>query len=123
MVEKKDLICINCPLGCRLTVIETEGGGWLVEGNECKRGQTYAIKELTNPTRVLTSTVKILNASLNRLPVRTTEAIPKQLIIEAMKVINTSIVQAPIKMGDIIISNLLDTGVPVIASRTMSKKQ
>lgn len=118
-MEKHKLICINCPMGCRLEVTQTENGGWLVEGNQCKRGTAYAIKELTEPTRVLTSTVVIKNGFLSRLPVRTQTAIPKEKIYEAMDVINKIVVTSPVNVGDVIIENILGTGVNVIASRSM----
>jgi CxxC motif-containing protein len=119
MMKKQELICINCPLGCHLEVTKTEPDGWLVEGNQCNRGKTYAIKELTAPTRILTTTVIINNGILKRLPVRTNEALPKDKIFEAMKLINKITVNAPIEMGEVIITNILDTGVDIIASRSM----
>ena len=122
MAEKHELVCISCPMGCRLTVTKEGTDKWRVEGNTCKRGEAYGIKELTNPTRVLPTTVKIKDGVLNRLPVRTSEAIPKGLIFEAMKVIDKVCVKAPVKLGDVIIGNLLDTGIDVVASRTILKK-
>lgn len=118
--EKYNLVCIGCPMGCRLSVTKSENGGWLVEGNQCIRGESYAVKELTNPTRVLTTTVKIKNSFLRRLPVRTSDAIPKNILFEAMDIINGAEVEAPIKVGDVIIENLLNTGINIIASRTVS---
>ena len=122
MGDIKNLVCIVCPVGCRLTVTTNSDGELVVEGNTCKRGAAYAVKELTCPTRVLPTTVRILNGTLNRLPVRTNEAMPKHLIFEAMKEINNVCIEAPVKMGDIIIENLLDTGVNLIASRTIGTK-
>ena len=120
MEKKYELICINCPMGCHLKVIETEDGEWFVEGNQCNRGKAYAINELTAPTRVLSTTIKINNGFLNRLPVRTTIGIPKEKIFDAMKLINHVVVNAPIKRGDVIIKNILGTGVDVISSRSMT---
>ena len=41
-MERKELICIGCPLGCNLTV-EMDGGQVLsVNGNTCKRGDDSA---------------------------------------------------------------------------------
>jgi CxxC motif-containing protein len=121
MAKKHNLVCIVCPVGCRLEVTEPEGDNteWTVTGNKCKRGEAYGKKELVNPTRVLPTTVKINNGFLNRLPVRTNGAIPKGKIFEAMEAINDVVVEAPVKMGDVIIENLLGTGVDVIASRSM----
>ncbi|MDE7038087.1 MAG: DUF1667 domain-containing protein, partial [Lachnospiraceae bacterium] len=58
-MEERKLICINCPMGCMLTVAMEKGAIVSIEGNTCKRGETYAGKELTNPTRIVTSTVKV----------------------------------------------------------------
>ncbi|MDZ7822044.1 MAG: DUF1667 domain-containing protein [Candidatus Marinimicrobia bacterium] len=55
---KKSMVCVVCPLGCKLS-IERTSGGYRVEGSKCKRGKEYAVREFTNPTRMLTSTVKI----------------------------------------------------------------
>lgn len=119
---KREIICIVCPLGCKLEVSEDRslGDGYIVHGGTCKRGKAYAIKELTNPTRLLTSTVKIEGAKLTRLPVRTKSEIPKDKMLECMKIINTIEVKAPVSMGDLLLENILDTGVDIIASRDLS---
>lgn len=119
---KRKMICIVCPMGCHLEVGEdrTSGSGYIVEGANCTRGKLYGMKELTNPTRLLTSTVKIKGAQLPRLPVRTREEISKDKIIACMKVLNTIEVKGPIIMGDIILANILDTGVDIIASRDLA---
>jgi CxxC motif-containing protein len=119
MKKNHELICINCPMGCHLEVIELENGEWLVKGNQCPRGKSYAIKELTAPTRVLSTTVIINHGFLNRLPVRTNIGLPKEKLFDAMNVINHVVVDAPIKRGDVIIKNILGTGVDVISSRSM----
>ena len=121
---KKEMVCIVCPVGCRITVTEDSASneGFNVTGNKCPRGNVYGIKEMTNPTRMLPTTVTINNAFLNRLPVITNNPIPKKLIFNCMAVINSIVVEAPIKMGDVIIENILDTGVNIIASRDMDKK-
>ena len=56
-----ELICIGCPRGCHLKV--DEQNGYAVSGNSCPVGAEYGKNELTNPTRVLTSTVRITGAS------------------------------------------------------------
>lgn len=120
-MEVKDMICIVCPFGCKLRVIksDTSQTGYIVEGNKCFRGVDYGIKEMTNPTRVLTTTVVISDASVKRLPVRTSGTIPKHLMKQAMELINKVEVKAPIKVGQVIMKNILDTGVDIVASRSM----
>lgn len=117
-MESINLVCIVCPLGCRLTVTK-EDGEYKIEGNKCPRGDKYAVKELTNPTRTITSTVKIKGGILNRLPVKTSDEIPKGMIKECMEEINNVEVTAPVKVGDVLIKNVLDTGVDIVASRSM----
>jgi len=124
ILEPKDMICIACPLGCRLSIYEDNSAeGFIVSGNKCLRGIDYAVKEMTNPTRVLTTTVKISKAFFSRIPVRTNGAIPKSLIYEAMKLINCIEIQAPVRMGQVLIKNILDTGVDIIASRSMYERE
>lgn len=120
-MEKKEMICIVCPVGCHMEVVKdgTSKDGYEVSGNQCLRGKVYGIKEMSNPTRVLTSTVKITEGKLPRLPVTTKGAIPKGLIMEAMEAINKVEVKAPVKVGKVIIKNLLNTGVEVVATRSM----
>ncbi len=120
-MKKREMICIACPIGCHLEVIEdkTSEGGYIVKGATCKRGEVYGVKEMSNPTRLLTSTVKISGGSLKRLPVRTSSDIPKNRIFDCMKLINAVEVEAPIEMGDVIIEDILGTGVDIIASRSL----
>ncbi len=118
---KKEMTCIVCPVGCQMTVEQKEDGTIDVTGNACKRGPKYAVAEMTNPTRVIPSTVVIENAMLPRLPVKTAEPIPKGQIFEAMEAINKVKVQAPVKTGDVVIKNLLGLGIDVVSTRTMEK--
>ena len=120
-MEKSIVICTICPIGCSMEVIEDRGSdsGYLVKGNSCNRGIDYAIAEVTNPTRILTSTVRLNNAGLRRLPVRTDKPVPKNLMLACMKVINSVEVDTPIEIGTVIIENILSTGANVIASRTV----
>ena len=110
----KTLTCIVCPKGCTLTV-----NGGEVTGHGCSRGKDYGIAEVTNPTRVLTTTVAIKNAIHPRLPVKTAAPIPKGKLLEAMAVIDTLRVSSPVKIGDVIVPNFLDTGIDLVSSANM----
>ena len=114
---KTELTCIVCPMGCHLNVEQSEEG-FKVEGNTCKRGEKYAVQELTNPTRVITTTVKLENY-LQLLPVKTEDPIPKGMIFDIMEALDKVRVNAPVKVGDVIVENILDTGVDVISAKTM----
>ena len=114
---KTQLICIACPIGCHLE-IDTDND-YAVTGNQCKRGAIYGKKELTNPTRIITSTVIIKNAIHNRLPVKTDGEIPKNMIFDVMKQLNNISVSSPVKMGQVIIENVCETGINIVASRSL----
>ena len=63
-MEEKKLTCICCPMGCQLQVTIRDGQVEKVEGNTCKRGAEYGKKEVTNPTRIVTTTVRVHGGSL-----------------------------------------------------------
>ena len=114
-----NLICIGCPLGCPLTV-EMEGNEVKsVSGNTCPRGDAYARKELTNPTRIVTSTVRVNGGRLAMVSVKTESDIPKGKIFDCVKALRDVEVQAPVKIGDVIVENIAGTGVNVIATKNV----
>lgn len=118
----KEFVCIACPNSCRLTVSEKDGE-ITVTGNDCKRGIDHGISEYKNPLRMITSTVAILGGTLPRLPVIGTGEIPKTRMNDCLDEIYGVSVSAPIKRGEIIIQNIKDTGVDIVASRSMNKKE
>lgn len=115
-METKNFICINCPLGCPLTVTLDGGKVVSVAGNTCKRGEAYAVKEVTAPARTVTSTVRVVGGERPVVAVRTKTDIPKDKIFDCMKVINAVEVPAPVRIGDVLIGNVCGTGVDVVAT-------
>lgn len=118
---KKELLCIVCPLGCPLTIDYTQKTIKSINGNRCKLGIEYAKKEISNPERTLTTTVKVTKGHLPLVSVRTNKPIPKNKIFDTMNIIAQIELQAPIKIGDIIIKNLFNTKVNVIATKNITK--
>ncbi|MTI49599.1 DUF1667 domain-containing protein [Sporosalibacterium faouarense] len=114
------IVCTSCPLGCKIS-IEKCDSGYKVIGNNCRRGEVYVIEELTNPKRIVTSTVKINKSSISRLPVRTDKPISKEKIFDCINEINKVEICAPVNIEDIIISNILGTNANLVASRSMKK--
>lgn len=112
----KSLICILCPRGCHLNVDENT---YKVSGNQCPRGAKYAPAELTNPVRVVTSTVAIKSEEYKVCPVKTSDAVPKAKIVEVLKIINNLQFSLPIKRGEILLENIADTGVNLLATKTL----
>ncbi len=109
--------CIVCPKGCRL-VIET-GDGIKVSGNGCKKGEQFAIEEMTHPVRTLQTTVETAFKYCRRLPVRTSAPIPKNMMIEAVKEAKKIKVNKKLKMGDTVLDDILGTGISFVASKSV----
>lgn len=120
-MNQKQFVCIVCPNSCRLTV-EERGGEITVTGNECKRGVAHGVHEYTNPERMLTTTVAIEGGTLPRIPVIGTAEVPKAKLRQCLDQLYKLTLAAPIRCGDVILGNICDTGVDVVASRSMRRK-
>lgn len=116
-MEQKHLICIGCPLGCPLTVTLSGGEIQSVAGNTCPNGEKYARKELTNPTRIVTSTVRLADG--RQLPVKTATDIPKGKIMDCIRAMNALCLSAPVCCGQVLQENIADTGVALVATKTV----
>ncbi len=116
-MENRDLICIGCPMGCMITVSMENGEVVSVTGNTCKRGDTYARKEVTNPTRIVTSSVRVTDGVLPVVSVKTKEDIPKEKIADCMKALKEVTVKAPVHIGDVLLTDVAGTGVDIIATK------
>lgn len=109
----KEMTCIICPRGCRLTIDDNMN----VTGNTCPRGKQYAISELTNPVRTITSSVRVTNREDLLCSVKTSGAIPKGKIFEVMEEINKLGVEAPTHIGDAVAKNILGLGVDILVTK------
>jgi len=120
-MEDIKLICVSCPKGCTLTV--TTDGDTIVEVRDasCKRGEAYAHQEITDPRRMVATTVKVNHGTHPLVPVYTAAPVPKPLIFDILAEIRKTELQAPVKTEQIVIENVLDTGINVIASRDMPR--
>ncbi len=115
---KREMTCIICPMGCQMTVTQNaDGDNIVVDGNTCPRGRSYAIAECTHPTRTLTTTAPTSDGRV--IPVKTAQAIPKELLFPAMEEINRATVTLPARIGDTVIRDLLGTAVDVIVTANM----
>ncbi|MDY6352489.1 MAG: DUF1667 domain-containing protein [Lachnospiraceae bacterium] len=114
---ERNLTCIGCPMGCALTVTIDNGEVKSVTGNTCKRGEDYGRKEVTSPTRIVTSTVAVEGGRDAVVSVKTASDIPKARIGDIVKALGTVKVKSPVHIGDVIIKNVCDTGVDIIATR------
>jgi CxxC motif-containing protein len=120
-METTEILCIVCPNGCRLHA-EKSAEAYVISGNKCKRGVDFAIMEITNPTRTLTTTVRASFPGVPVLPVRTDGEIPKGKIREAMNVINAVTINRPLGIGETAVENILGLGVNVIVTSNILKE-
>ena len=118
-VTIRELTCIGCPMGCPLTVTMEAGEVISVTGNTCKRGDIYARKEVTNPTRIVTSTVRVTGGDADMVSVKTKEDIPKGKIFEIVAALRQVTAHAPVKIGDVLLTNAAGTGVDIVATKNV----
>ena len=118
-MEKRELTCINCPMGCRITVTMEGDNIISVEGNTCKRGHLYACNEVKSPVRTVTTTIKVSGGVSDRVSCKTKDPVPKDKIFEVMDAINKSSAKAPIAIGDVLIEDCAGTGIPVVATKAV----
>lgn len=121
-MSTRELICIGCPLGCPLTVTMEGNEVTAVAGNTCPKGDAYARKEVTNPTRIVTSTVRVTGGICPMANVKTASDIPKDKIFACTAALKDVVISAPVKIGDVILANVADTGVDIIAARNVAAK-
>ena len=112
-----ETVCILCPKGCVLNVqMDSFTQTLAVKGHACPKGIPYSLSEYHHPMRMLTTTVKTNTSDQPRIPVKTSEPIPKALIFEAMEVLDHITVVLPVRMGDIVMKDLLGLKIDVVAT-------
>ena len=118
-MKTRELTCVVCPAGCRITVTLNDAGEiQTIEGNTCARGKAYATSEVTHPVRTLTSTVPICTPEGKKmLPVRTDKAIPKEKLFDAMAIIRATEAESPVRTGDVLIADFIEPGTNLIICR------
>ena len=122
-MEKRELTCIVCPIGCQMEVEIQEDNRILVFNNTCPRGEAYAKKEVTHPTRVVTTSVPIKGKNKGQVPCKTKKEVPKEKIFDVVKQLKRVSVELPVFMGDIIVENIAETGVDVVATCTVKEEK
>lgn len=113
---RKEYTCIVCPRSCDL-VLEERDGELLVSGNGCPRGEEYAKNEYLHPVRMITTTVKLIGGTNRTLPVISSGAVPKEKLRACLDYLYELEIEAPVQLHDVIVSNILDTGIDIMAAR------
>ena len=122
-MEKRELTCIGCPLGCSLSVTIENGSVTEVAGNTCPRGDAYARKEVTNPTRIVTSTVSVSGGKSPTVSCKTEHDIPKNKIFDVIDALKTICVPAPVSIGDVLLADAAGTGVAIVATKDIAASE
>ena len=112
------LTCIRCPKGCQVTVTLEGGQVTAVAGNGCPRGDAYARKEVTDPTRVVTTVVPVSGSSVARMvSVKTAGDVPKAKVLDVVRALSGVRLAAPVHIGDVVLADVCGTGVDVVATK------
>ena len=123
MKRTRKVTCIICPVSCNAEVVIThtlKGGKAIsIKNIECPRGETYVMNEIKAPVRDFFTIVKVKDAKISVLPVRTTGPIPKERIMDCSLELSKLVVKAPKKLGEVIVKNLLNLGVDIISTRDL----
>jgi CxxC motif-containing protein len=115
----REIPCILCPVSCRASVEKDAEGNISITNLECQRGERYVKQELDAPLRDVFTTISITGADIPRLPVRTSQPVPKNEVMNCIRALAKLQINAPVRIGTVIYRNLLDLEIDVIASRTL----
>ncbi len=118
----ENLICITCPMGCTLEVTHEGSTVLSVEGNTCNRGPAYVQRELTDPRRMVATTVRVRDGVHPLVPVYTKQPFPKPRIAELLEEIRKVEIEAPVSMAQVVLEDALGTGIDIVASRDMPRQ-
>ncbi len=121
-MNRKVITCIVCPNGCELTTYYNDNNSLVIEGAECERGISWAKQEITNPKRIITSSVLVKNGTQPLVSVKTDTPIPLDKISTIMNEIKSVLIEAPVDINQLILKNAANTGASIIATRKISKK-
>jgi CxxC motif-containing protein len=133
-MKREELVCIVCPVGCSLVAEETSAADGLpaltVTGNRCPRGAAYAREEVQVPKRTITATCAISGDdketglyALRRVPVKTNIPCPKEKISALLAGVYRAQINLTIKIGDTVIANWQNSGIDVVATRSVRKNE
>ena len=121
MNNEKKITCIVCPISCKI-LVKTDGKQFeVLDGNKCKRGIEYSRNEALDPRRMLTSSVLVKNGEWPLVSVKSSSAVPKEKIFSVLKEIKKKTIIAPVKSGQILIKNVSNTGVNIVATKSINK--
>ncbi len=117
------IVCVQCPVGCKIKFELVDGQIAKVDGNKCPKGLDYLKDELADPKRIVPTSVRVINGEYELVSVKTSKPISKKYIPLLMDTLKNIRLNAPVKVGDVVLKNFMNTGVDVVATRSVSKRQ
>ena len=120
-MERK-LVCISCPLGCRLNVTWADETDITVTGNKCAKGESYAREEILAPKRVVTATVAVAADGPRRLPVKTSAPLLREHIPALLNQLYQIEAKPPLRCGDVLLQDIAGTGVDLVTTRSLTAR-
>lgn len=122
-MDKKEITCIVCPIGCKI-IVKTDGTNCeIVGGNKCKRGVEYAQSEALNPKRVITTSILVNSGEWPLVSVKTAKPIPKDSLSLVLSETKEAIVDAPVNIGDVLLENVGNLGIDVVATKNVKESK
>ena len=122
MTSEKEITCIVCPIGCKILVTNEELKRGVVKGNKCKKGIEYARNEIFDPRRMLTSSVRVTGGEWPLVSVKSSKPVPKEKIFFVLKALHSTTIRAPVQFQQCIIKNVANTGIDIVATKTVRSK-
>lgn len=121
--EVVEITCISCPMGCDVELTVENGEIVRMDGASCPAGEAYVKEEYHNPTRILPTTARVKGGVLPLVPVKSNKPMPKGRLEDAMREIAKVELEAPVKLGDVVIEDIFGTGVDIVATRDLPRKE
>jgi CxxC motif-containing protein len=118
----KNMVCFICPKSCLLSIQEINDE-IQVENNCCQRGMEFAVKELRDPERVLTSTIRVNNGVLSLVSIRSETPVKKTELKDLVRYFDGITVDAPVLSGEVLFSAIGKNSVNIIATRSVEERQ
>lgn len=112
--EKNTITCIFCPQGCQISINNN-----IITGNKCDRGKKYALQEMADPKRILTTTARVNFGDKPLVGIRSNQPISLSKIKMIMEKIKCIELCAPIKSGEIVLSDI--DGIDFIAESNIKE--
>ena len=106
----RELVCIICPNSCTLNIDDENN----VSGNLCGRGREFALQEVSDPKRIVTTVCRTVFEDHPFVPVKSDGEIPKKLVKDAVREAGRHVIDSRLAIGETVIENILDTGVNIV---------